>query len=31
MSRIKNCFNELRAEGRKALVPYVTAGDPAPE
>ncbi len=31
MSRIKNCFDELRAEGGKALIPYVTAGDPSPE
>jgi tryptophan synthase alpha chain len=28
MSRITQCFNKLRAEGRKALVPYITAGDP---
>ena len=31
MSRIKNCFTALQAKGRKALIPYVTAGDPAPE
>jgi len=30
MSRIKNCFNKLNTEGRKALIPYVTAGDPDP-
>lgn len=30
MSRIKGCFETLRAGGRRALVPYVTAGDPAP-
>ncbi len=30
MSRIKNCFEKLKAEGRKALIPYVTAGDPEP-
>lgn len=28
MSRISNCFAQLRADGRKALIPYVTAGDP---
>jgi tryptophan synthase alpha chain len=26
--RIDNCFVRLHAEGRKALIPYVTAGDP---
>lgn len=31
MSRLQQCFKELRAAGRKALIPYVTAGDPAPE
>ncbi|HDZ57156.1 MAG TPA: tryptophan synthase subunit alpha [Pseudomonas xinjiangensis] len=31
MSRIQQCFESLRAEGRKALIPYVTAGDPNPE
>lgn len=30
MSRIQQCFNKLRSEGRKALIPYVTAGDPDP-
>ena len=30
MSRIEQCFAKLRAEGRKALIPYVTAGDPEP-
>ncbi len=30
MSRIQNCFEALRAQGRKALIPYVTAGDPEP-
>lgn len=30
MSRIEQRFDELRAAGRKALVPYVTAGDPEP-
>ena len=28
MSRLVNCFNELNAKGQKALVPFVTAGDP---
>jgi len=28
MSRIKGCFESLAAVGRKALIPYVTAGDP---
>jgi tryptophan synthase alpha chain len=26
--RLDNCFARLRAEGRKAVIPYVTAGDP---
>lgn len=30
MSRISSCFEKLQSEGRKALIPYVTAGDPAP-
>ncbi|MDO6592369.1 tryptophan synthase subunit alpha [Neptuniibacter sp. 1_MG-2023] len=30
MSRISTSFEKLKAEGRKALIPYVTAGDPAP-
>ncbi|OQX36094.1 MAG: tryptophan synthase subunit alpha [Oceanospirillales bacterium LUC14_002_19_P2] len=28
MSRIKACFARLEGEGRKALIPYITAGDP---
>jgi len=28
MSRLDDCFIRLREEGRKALIPYVTAGDP---
>lgn len=28
MSRIQSCFEQCRASGRKALVPFVTAGDP---
>ena len=31
MSRIDATFARLRAAGRTALIPYVTAGDPAPE
>ncbi|MDE2090157.1 MAG: tryptophan synthase subunit alpha, partial [Gammaproteobacteria bacterium] len=30
MSRISACFTRLRSEGRKALIPYITAGDPNP-
>lgn len=30
MSRIAGCFEALRAQGRKALIPYITAGDPKP-
>ncbi len=28
MSRIQQCFHRLQAQGRKALIPYITAGDP---
>ncbi|MDR0781696.1 MAG: tryptophan synthase subunit alpha [Pseudomonadales bacterium] len=28
MSRIQSTFSRLRASGRKALIPYLTAGDP---
>mgnify|MGYP001765342084 CR=1 FL=1 len=28
MSRIKSAFERLNAEGRKALIPFITAGDP---
>ena len=28
MSRIKTAFERLNAEGRKALIPFITAGDP---
>lgn len=31
MSRIISCFQNLRQRGRKALIPYITAGDPHPE
>lgn len=30
MSRIAECFAGLRGSGRKALIPYITAGDPTP-
>ncbi|NOX76066.1 MAG: tryptophan synthase subunit alpha [Gammaproteobacteria bacterium] len=30
MSRIKNCFDKLNTGNRKALIPFVTAGDPDP-
>lgn len=30
MNRITGCFNELRLQGRKALIPFITAGDPNP-
>ena len=30
MSRLKSTFEKLRADGRKGLVPYITAGDPHP-
>jgi len=31
MSRIAACFQRLKSENRKALIPYVTAGDSNPE
>lgn len=31
MGRIEQTFRQLRAQGKKALVPYVTAGDPTPQ
>ena len=31
MSRIKQCFENLQNSGKKALIPYITAGDPSPE
>jgi len=31
MSRLTACFEALRAKQRKALIPYITAGDPTPE
>jgi len=30
MSRIATCFKDLQSKGRKALIPYITAGDPDP-
>ncbi len=30
MSRLPACFSRCREAGRKALIPYVTAGDPEP-
>ena len=30
MSRIPACFEALKKSGRKALIPYITAGDPHP-
>ncbi len=30
MSRIESCFQKLKAQGRTALIPFVTAGDPQP-
>lgn len=31
MSRIKTCFEKLHRHGQRALIPFITAGDPAPE
>lgn len=31
MSRIADTFSRLRADGKRALVPYITAGDPHPQ
>jgi tryptophan synthase alpha chain len=31
MNRIDNRFSQLKAEGRKALIPFLTAGDPSLE
>ncbi len=31
MSRIKQCFENLEKSGKKALIPYITAGDPSPK
>ena len=31
MSRITGCFENLKQQGRKALIPYIVAGDPSQE
>lgn len=31
MSRIKHCFEQLKQSNKKALIPYITAGDPHPD
>ncbi len=31
MSRIASTFNSLKEQGQKALIPFITAGDPSPE
>ncbi|MFD1383709.1 tryptophan synthase subunit alpha [Rhodanobacter aciditrophus] len=31
MGRIQTCFDQLNGEGKKALIPYITAGDPSPD
>lgn len=31
MSRIQNTFTELARQNKKGLIPFITAGDPAPE
>ncbi|MCL4315904.1 MAG: tryptophan synthase subunit alpha [Gammaproteobacteria bacterium] len=31
MNRVTQCFERLRAQRRKALIPFITAGDPNPE
>ncbi len=31
MSRIQGCFEQLKAQGRRGLIPFVTAGDPSPD
>jgi tryptophan synthase alpha chain len=30
MSRLQECFSRLREQQRRALIPYITAGDPEP-
>jgi len=30
MSRIANCFNDLKEKNRKGLIPFIVAGDPKP-
>src|SRR6185437_3568785 len=31
MNRIETKFNELKNQNKKALIPYITAGDPEPK
>ncbi len=31
MSRIEACFNAIKERNKKALIPFITAGDPSPE
>lgn len=31
MSRIQTTFEKLKQQGRKALIPFITAGDPSPQ
>jgi tryptophan synthase alpha chain len=31
MSRLKSIFSDFKKSGRKALIPFITAGDPKPE
>ena len=31
MSKIQATFERLQAQGRKALIPFITAGDPDPD
>ena len=31
MSRIKQTFDKLASQKKKALIPFITAGDPAPD
>lgn len=31
MSRITDCFNHMKVETRKGLIPFIVAGDPKPE
>ena len=31
VTRLDQTFADLRAQGRKALIPFITCGDPFPE
>ena len=31
MSSIANCFNQMKEENRKSLIPFIVAGDPTPD